>query len=77
MRDAIESLYKNPSEQQKMFLKENMRNSRIQKGEGINPSLTKFQDIRDELAAVGESPTPTELVHLAFNNVTEEWETFF
>lgn len=39
----------------KMFLKEKLRNTRMQKGEGILPFLTIVQDIQDELTTIGEA----------------------
>ena len=76
MWDALSRLYQNPSNQRKMFLKEKLSNARMQKGEGIDLFLTKIQDIWDELAAIGEAPQDTQLVHLALNNVSKEWEIF-
>jgi len=48
----------------------------MQKGEHIDPFLTRLQDIRDQLFAVGSMPQPTELVRFALNNVFEEWQVF-
>ena len=56
-----------------MFLQEKLRNIRMQKVEGIDPFLTRIQEIRDHLAAIGEAPQPIELVRLALNSVSEEW----
>lgn len=72
MWDVIASLYQNPSKQQNMFLKEKLRNIRIQKGEGIDPFLTRIHYIRDELATIREEPQAIELMHLSLNNVIEE-----
>lgn len=45
--DTLAQLYLNPSEQWKMSLKERLRNIRMYKGEGIDPFLTRIQEIRD------------------------------
>ena len=47
MWDALTSLYQNPFENQKMFLEEKLRCIRMQKGEGIDPFLTKIQEVHD------------------------------
>lgn len=74
--DAIASLYQNPSEHQKTFLKEKLRNVHMQKGEGINPFLTKILESQDEITFIGESPPTAKLMRLVLNSVIEEWENF-
>lgn len=76
MWDALFGLYQNPFEQRKMFLKEKLMNARMKKSEGIDSFLTRIQDIRDEFAVVGETSPPIEMVRLALNSVTEDWENF-
>ena len=76
MWDALSTLYQGTSEQQKMYLEEKLRCVRMQKGEGIDPFLTKIQEIRGHLVDVGPTPQPTELVQLALNNVSKEWQLF-
>jgi hypothetical protein len=39
--------------------------------------LTKFAQIRDELATVGEAVDETELARTALNGFTKQWEVFF
>ncbi len=41
----------------------------MQKGEGVDPFLTKIQEVIDQLATVGEAPQPTEIVQLALNSL--------
>jgi len=59
-----------------MYLEEKMRFARMQKGEHINLFLSNLQEVRDQLAVVGSSPQPTELMRLALNLVSEEWKVF-
>ena len=49
----------------------------MQKGERIAPFLTRLQEIRDQLGAVGSTPSSATMVRLALNVVTEEWQVFF
>lgn len=49
---------------------------RMQKGEHINSFLNKLQETRDELAVVGSTPQGSEMVRLALNSVSEEWQVF-
>lgn len=60
-----------------MYLEQKMRPMQMQKGEHIDPFLTKLQETRDELAAVGSTPQGFEMLRLALNSVSEEWKVFF
>ena len=53
MWTALESLYQSKNKNRKMVLQERMRSTRLAKGEGVVPYLTKFTQIKDELGAVG------------------------
>ena len=44
----LESLYQRKNENQKMVLQEMMRNTKMAKGEGVVPFLTRLAQIRDE-----------------------------
>jgi len=76
MWDALATLYQGTFEQRKMFLEEKLRCSGCRRGEGIDPFLTRIQEVRDQLAAIGAMPQPIELVRLALNSVSKEWQVF-
>jgi hypothetical protein len=46
------------------------------RGESVVTYLTKFTQIRDELAVVGETVDETELVRIALNGFTKQWDVF-
>ena len=48
----------------------------MQKGEGMDPYLTKIQEFQDQWSVVGATPQPMELVRLALNSVSEDWKVF-
>lgn len=75
MWDALSTLYQGISEQRKMYPKK-LRLIWMQKGEGINPYLTRIQEFQDQLSTVGAMPQPTELVRLVLNSVVEDWQGF-
>ena len=56
MWDALATLYQGTSEQRKTYLEEKLRCIQMQKGEGIDPFLTKIQEVRDQLSTVGAAP---------------------
>ena len=59
-----------------MYLGQKLRSAKMQKGEHIDLFLTKLQETRDELATVGSTPQGSEMVRLALNPVSEEWQVF-
>ena len=42
----------------------------------MDPFLTKLQETHDELFVVGHTPQDLELVRLALNSVSDEWQVF-
>ena len=48
----------------------------MRKGERIASFLIKLQEIRDQLAAMGSTPSSETMVRLTLNIVTEEWQVF-
>jgi hypothetical protein len=46
------------------------------KGESMVTYLTKFTQIRDKLAVVGETMDETELVRTALHGFTKQWDVF-
>ena len=48
----------------------------MQKGECIDMFLMKLQETQEKLAVVGSTPQGSEMVRLALNSVSEEWQVF-
>ena len=46
------------------------------KGEGVESFLTRVAKVKDELAAVGEAISDSNLVWIALKGFTKEWEVF-
>ena len=59
-----------------MLLREKLRSTKMAKGESVVTYITKFTQIRDELAVVGEAVDETELVRTTLNGFTKQWEVF-
>lgn len=74
--DALATLYQGSSEQQKMYLEKKLRSAQTQKGEHVDPFLMKLKETCDELSAAGYTPRDLELVRLALNFVSDEWQLF-
>ena len=76
MWTAFESLYQSKNENQKMVLQERMHSTKMAKGEGVVPYLTRLTQIRDELGAVGSKTKDDELIWIALNGFSKPWDTF-
>jgi len=48
----------------------------MQKGERVDPFLTKLKETRDVLPVVRYTPQDSKLVRLALNSVSDEWQIF-
>jgi hypothetical protein len=51
-------------------------NTKMGKKESVSSHLTQVAQAKDELAVVGEVITDSELVRIALNGFTKEWEVF-
>jgi hypothetical protein len=62
MWEALVKLYQFDNQRRKMLLREKLRSTKMAKGESVVTYLTKFTQIRDELAIVREVVDKTELI---------------
>jgi hypothetical protein len=76
MWDALKNLFEVKNENVKMALKAKLHDTKMGKEESISSYLTWVAQVKDELAAVGEVITDSELVIIALNFFTKEWEDF-
>ena len=76
MWDAILNLYQNATTNRKLILREKLKNTRMNQGEDVTSYLTRLRLVKDELAAVGDSPSDDELVRIALNGFTKQWSVF-
>jgi hypothetical protein len=73
---ASSDLYQPKDENRVMVLRERLRSSKMAKGKGVVPYLTRLTQIGYELAAVGEKTEDAELVHVALNGFSKSWDVF-
>jgi hypothetical protein len=76
MWDALKNLFEVKNENQNMALKDKLHDTYMGKEESVSSYLTQEAQVNDELAIVGEVITDTELVRIALNGFTKEWEVF-
>jgi hypothetical protein len=76
MWDALKNLFEAKNENQKMALKAKLHDTKMGKEESVSSYLTRVAQVKDELAAVGEVISDSELVRIALNGFTKDWEVF-
>jgi hypothetical protein len=71
MWQSLCSLYQIPNQNRKMELQEKLRGTKMTNIDSITSYLTRFSQICDELAAVGEVVDPSKLVRTALNGFSK------
>ena len=76
MWKALSDLYQNKNENRVMALRKQLCGTKMAKGEGVIPYLTRITQIRDELETMGEDTEYPELVRIALDCFTKSWDVF-
>jgi hypothetical protein len=76
MWKALSDLCQNKNENKVMALHKQLRGTKMAKGEGVIPYLTRITQIRDELAAMGQKTVDPELVRIALDGFAKSWGVF-
>jgi hypothetical protein len=76
MSQSLCNLYQSPNQNWKMVLQEKLRGTKMTKTDSVASFFTRFLQIRDELATVGEIVDPLELVRTTLNGFSKLWERF-
>jgi hypothetical protein len=59
-----------------MVLKEKLQNTKMGNEESVSSYVTRLGQVKDELAAVGETVDGTKLVKIALNGFSKSWDVF-
>lgn len=76
MHTVVLNLYQGSNDARKLVLKEKLREIHMAKGKPIASYLTKFTQVRDELARVNETISDNDLVSLALLGFHKLWDNF-
>jgi hypothetical protein len=76
MWEALKNLFEVKNENRKMALKAKLHDTEMGKEESVSSYLTWVAQVKYELAVVGEVIMDSELVRIALNGFTKEWEVF-
>ena len=74
--EALTNLYQSSNENRKMALRDKMKAIKMKGSESVVTYLSRFTDVRDELAAIGETVAKTELVRTTLHGFPKSWEVF-
>jgi hypothetical protein len=76
MFSTLTNLFQSNNENQKMVLRDRLRNTKMSKTDSVTSYLTRITQVRDQLGAVDETVTNVELVRVALNGFTKPWTSF-
>jgi hypothetical protein len=76
MYDALVSLYQNKNTGRLLHLKHQLQVVRMSSEDTVVNYLMKITQIRDQLAAIGETIQDVELVNVALRGLPKSWEPF-
>ena len=65
--EALTNLYQSSNENRKMALRDKMKAIKMKGSESVVTYLSRYTNVRDELAAIGETGAETELVRTALH----------
>jgi hypothetical protein len=69
-------LYQGTSEARKLVLKDKLRNIKMGKSEPVVSYLTRFTQVKEELARVEETVSDKDMVNFALLGFPKYWENF-
>ena len=73
MFDALSCLYKGKNINQKMTLRTQLKNVKMQDSESIQSYFTRVSQIRKQIEAIGDSVEEAELVMNTMNGLPRPW----
>jgi hypothetical protein len=76
MFDALTRLYEGKNINQKMNLRTQLKNTRMQKGETIQEYFSRISDFKEQLEVIGDTIDEDELIMTALNGLTRPWDAF-
>jgi hypothetical protein len=76
MFDALNRLYEGKNINQKMNLRTQLKNTRMQKGESIQEYFSKISQFKEKLEEIGDIIDEDELIMTSLNGVKRPWDAF-
>jgi hypothetical protein len=76
MFDALTRLYEGKNINQKMNLRTQLKNTRMQKEEMIQEYFSRISEFKEQLESIGDSIDEDKLIMTALNGLTRPWDAF-
>jgi hypothetical protein len=76
MYDALGTLYQSVNVSRKMLLKNKLTSTCMSKTDTVASYLMKIAELRDQIAAVGDTVEDNELVWISLNGFSPPWHNF-
>ena len=76
MFDALSRLYEGKNINQKMTLRTQLKNVKMQDSKSIQSYFTRVSQIREQIEAIGDSVEEVELVMTTMNGFPRPWDPF-
>ena len=76
MMDALSHLFEGKNINQKMTLRTQLKNVKMQNSETIQYYFTRVSQIKEQLEAIGDSVEEAEITMTTLNGLPNSWESF-
>jgi DNA repair ATPase RecN len=76
MFDALTRMYEGKNINQKMNLRTQLKNTKMQKGETIQDYFSRVSQFKEQLEAIGDNLDEYELIMKTLNGLTRPWDAF-
>jgi hypothetical protein len=76
MFGALTKMYEGRNINQKMNLRTQLKNTRMEKGETIQDYLSRVSQFKEQFEAIGDKLYEYELVMTTLNGLTRPWDAF-
>jgi hypothetical protein len=76
MFDYLTRMYEGKNINQKMNLRTQLKNTKMQKGETVQDYFSRVSQFKEQLEAIGENLDEYELMMTTLNGITRPWDAF-
>ena len=76
MYDALSRMYEGNNINRNMNLRNQLKGTKMRKGESVQDYFTRISEIKEKLSAIGDTLDEDELVMIALNGLTRPWDSF-
>jgi hypothetical protein len=76
MFDSLTRMYEGKNINRKMNLRNQLKNTKMQKGEIVHDYFSRVSQFKEQLEAIGDTLDEDELIMTALNGLTRPWDAF-